>query len=85
MTLDSSPLTEQLQNCIGMIVVIKLRGGKSIRGRLVDFDQYMNLVLQDAVELPNKDGHDSRDGENRLGTVLLRADNILVMVIEPSI
>ena len=66
-------------------MIVKLRGGKSIRGRLHDFDQYMNLVIQDAVELLNKNDHDSIGANNRLGTVLLRADNILIIAIESSI
>jgi small nuclear ribonucleoprotein len=80
-----SPSSELLHTCIGKIVIVKLRGGKSIRGRLHDFDQYMNLVIQDAVELLNKNDHGSIDPSNRLGTVLLRADNILIIAIESSI
>jgi small nuclear ribonucleoprotein len=85
LTLDSSPFSEHLQTCIGRIVLIKLRGGKAIRGKLLDFDQYMNLVVQDSVELMNKNDQGSTSGDNRLGTVLLRADNILIIAIEPSI
>ena len=66
-------------------MIVKLRGGKSIRGRLHDFDQYMNLVIQDAIELLNKNDHGSIGANNRLGTVLLRADNILIIAIESSI
>ena len=80
-----SPSSELLHTCIGKIVIVKLRGGKSIRGRLHDFDQYMNLVIQDAIELLNKNDHGSIGANNRLGTVLLRADNILIIAIESSI
>jgi small nuclear ribonucleoprotein len=80
-----SPSSELLHTCIGKIVIVKLRGGKSIRGRLHDFDQYMNLVIQDAVELLNKNDHGSIGANNRLSTVLLRADNILIIAIESSI
>ena len=45
----------------------------------------MNLVIQDAVELLNKNDHDYIGANNRLGTVLLRADNILIIAIESSI
>ena len=45
----------------------------------------MNLVVQDSVELMNKNDQGSTSGDNRLGTVLLRADNILIIAIEPSI
>ena len=85
LTMDTSPFSEHLQTWIGKIVLIKLRGGKSIRGKLLDFDQYMNLVIKDSIELMNKEDQGSANGDNRLGTVLLRADNILIIAIEPSI
>jgi small nuclear ribonucleoprotein len=85
LTTDTSPFSEHLQTWIGKTVLIKLRGGKSIRGKLLDFDQYMNLVIQDSIELMSKNGQGSANGDNRLGTVLLRADNILIIAIELSI
>jgi small nuclear ribonucleoprotein len=86
LTLDSTaPLSEHLQTCIGKIVIIKLRGGKSVRGKLLDFDQYMNLVVQDAVELSNNNDCSSTREASRLGTILLRADNILIIAIESPI
>jgi small nuclear ribonucleoprotein len=85
LTMDTSPFSEHLQTWIGKTVLIKLRGGKSIRGKLLDFDQYMNLVIQDSIELMNKNDQGSANGDNRFGTVLLRADNILIIAIEPSI
>lgn len=85
MTLGSTtPLSEHLQTFIGKIVIIRLRGGKSFRGKLLDFDQYMNLVIQDAVELLNNNDHGSTRGD-RPGTILLRADNILIIAIESPI
>ena len=56
-----------------------------MRGKLLDFDQYMNLVIQDAVELLNNNDRGSTMGDSRLGTILLRADNILVIAIESPI
>ena len=86
MTLGSTTqLSEHLQTCIGKMVIIKLRGDKSVRGKLLDFDQYMNLVIQDAVELLNNTDHGATRGDSRLGTILLRADNILIIAIESPI
>ncbi|HEX2407994.1 MAG TPA: LSM domain-containing protein, partial [Nitrososphaeraceae archaeon] len=40
-----------LDESFGKIVLIKLKGGKVIRGILHGFDQHMNLLLDDSVEI----------------------------------
>lgn len=80
---SESSLSEHLRTYISKAVIIKLRGGKSVRGKLLDFDQYMNLVIQDAVEHSDSEGNGLIG--DRLGTILLRADNILIIAIESSI
>jgi small nuclear ribonucleoprotein len=80
---SESSLSEHLRTYISKAVIIKLRGGKSVRGKLLDFDQYMNLVIQDAVEHSYSEGNGPIG--DRLGTILLRADNILIIAIESSI
>jgi small nuclear ribonucleoprotein len=80
---SESSLSEHLRTYISKAVIIKLRGGKSVRGKLLDFDQYMNLVIQDAVEHSDSEGNGPIG--DRLGTILLRADNILIIAIESSI
>jgi small nuclear ribonucleoprotein len=79
------PLSENLEGCVGKTVIIKLRGGKSVRGKLLDFDQYMNLVIRDAVELLDDNDHGSKRADSELGTIIFRADNILVIAIESPI
>ncbi|MGC8571704.1 MAG: LSM domain-containing protein [Candidatus Micrarchaeia archaeon] len=56
---------------IGQTILIRLKGGTQIRGKLSSFDIHMNLVIQDAEEL--------EDGElkSKIGTVLLRGGNIV--------
>ena len=80
---SESSLSEHLRTYISKAVIIKLRGGRSVRGKLLDFDQYMNLVIQDAVEHSDSEGNGPIG--DRLGTILLRADNILIIAIESSI
>ena len=82
---STTPLSENLEGCVGKTVIIKLRGGKSVRGKLLDFDQYMNLVIRDAVELLDDNDHGSKRADSELGTIILRADNIVVIAIESPI
>ncbi|MCI4438165.1 MAG: RNA-binding protein [Ignisphaera sp.] len=62
-----------LAESLGQMVLIKLRGGKSIRGRLRSYDMHLNVVLDNAEEEMN-------DGSwRKLGTVLIRGENIVVI------
>ena len=61
-----------LDESLGKVVLIKLKGGKVIRGNLHGFDQHMNLLLQDSVELLD-------DNANELGTIVVRGDNVVII------
>jgi small nuclear ribonucleoprotein len=65
-----------LEDSLGKVVLIRLRGGKSIRGKLRGFDQHLNLVLEKA--------EDVTDMENieELGLIIVRGDNV-VMISPP--
>jgi small nuclear ribonucleoprotein len=67
-----------LDESLGKVVLIKLKGGKVIRGNLHGFDQHMNLLLQDSVELleDNK--------TNDLGTIVVRGDNVVIISPPPA-
>lgn len=60
-----------LNKSIGQQVLIKMKNGISIRGKVTSFDAHMNIVLEAAEELA--------DGElkTKLGTILLRGGNII--------
>ncbi len=65
-----------LDESINQIVLIKLKGGKTLRGNLLGFDQHMNLLLDSSEEVP-------AEGEtNSLGTIVVRGDNV-VMISPP--
>jgi small nuclear ribonucleoprotein len=67
-----------LETSVGKIVLIKLKGGKVIRGSLSGFDQHMNLSLEKAEEV-------SGDGKpNSLGTLIVRGDNIIMISPPPG-
>lgn len=66
-----------LETSLGKVVLIKLKGGKMIRGSLQGFDQHMNLSLEKAEEI-------ATDGKSAsLGTLIVRGDNI-IMISPPS-
>ncbi|MDG6899673.1 MAG: RNA-binding protein [Nitrososphaerota archaeon] len=67
-----------LDESFGKVVLIKLKGGKVIRGSLQGFDQHMNLALEKAEEV-------SDDGQSSsLGTLIVRGDNIIMISPPPT-
>lgn len=67
-----------LDESINEVVLIKLKGNKTIRGVLLGFDQHMNLMLDSSEEV-NSDG-----GSNNLGTIVVRGDNVIMISPPPS-
>ncbi len=62
-----------LQESLGDIVLIKLRGEYEVRGKLKSYDQHLNIVLDDAEEL-------KPDGSTRkLGTIVIRGDTVILI------
>ncbi|MGQ0606292.1 MAG: LSm family protein [Candidatus Nitrosotenuis sp.] len=67
-----------LDESIDKVVLIKLKGGKTIRGSLRGFDQHMNLLLDNSEEIPS-------EGETKsIGTIVVRGDNV-VMISPPPV
>lgn len=64
-----------LENALDQVVLVKLKGGKKVRGVLKSFDMHLNLILANAEEI-------SEAGSKRLGTLVVRGDN--VVMISPS-
>ena len=67
-----------LDESINKIVLIKLKGSKTIRGNLLGFDQHMNLLLDQTEEIPSEG--DSKE----LGTLVVRGDNVIMISPPPS-
>jgi len=65
-----------LEESLGKTVLIRLRGGKSIRGLLRGFDQHLNLVLEKAEDVTDK------EKAAELGLIIVRGDNV-VMISPP--
>ncbi len=61
-----------MNNSKGKVVLLRLRNNKTVHGKLKDFDIHMNLTLEDAEDI-------SDEKPVKIGTVLLRGDNILAV------
>ena len=67
-----------LETSISKVVLIKLKGGKTIRGNLHGFDQHMNLLLEQSEEIPS-------EGDTKsLGTIVVRGDNVVMISPPPA-
>jgi len=55
-------------------VLVELKNGNTIRGKLIAFDIHLNVVLDDAEEL--KSGEVAR----RLGRTLIRGDTVILIM-----
>ena len=67
-----------LDESINQVVLIKLKGSKTIRGTLLGFDQHMNLLLDSSEEIPT-------EGEAKgLGTIVVRGDNVVMISPPPA-
>ena len=67
-----------LDESINQIVLIKLKGNKTIRGSLLGFDQHMNLLLDSSEEIP-------AEGDSKgLGTIVVRGDNVVMISPPPA-
>lgn len=62
---------DTLQEAIGSTVLIRLKGNKELRGKLVSYDTHVNLVLENAEELQ------SEEASKRFGKMVIRGDNVV--------
>ncbi len=67
-----------LEQSLGKIVLVRLKGHRSLRGRLKGFDQHLNLVLEDAEDISNP------NDAKKLGVIVVRGDNVVLISPAPE-
>jgi small nuclear ribonucleoprotein len=78
--------TQLLQQSVGKDVLVKLKGRRSIRGKIKGFDKQMNIVITEAVEIleqpaNNNSPEKGKDQESQVGDALIRGDNVITIAI----
>ena len=73
----SDTATKIFEQSLNEQVLVELKGGRGVRGKLFSFDQHMNLVLEDAEEI-------SSDKGRKLGTIIVRGDNVVLVSPPPK-
>ncbi len=59
-----------LEKCMNTKVSLLLKDNRVLDGKLVGYDEYMNMVLEDVEE-------QGKENVRRLGTVILRGNNVV--------
>jgi len=74
-TTAKRPLTT-LQKNTKKSVIVRLKNDVEYKGKIVNVDSYMNLIMSDAEEL--------RDGKivEKYGRIILRGNNVLFIKLE---
>lgn len=73
----SDTATKILEESLGKTVLVRLKGGRSLRGRLQGFDQHMNLVLEETEDISDA------NSTQKLGTMIVRGDNVIILSPPP--
>jgi small nuclear ribonucleoprotein len=63
-----------MSNSKDKVVLLRMKNSNTIQGLLQEFDIHMNLTLKDAEDI-------SDEKPEKLGTILIRGDNILAVSI----
>jgi len=74
----SSPNNQSniLQGSVNKDILLKLKGKRTIKGRLKSFDQFMNLTLENATEVLEGDKF------QQMGEIFIKGENIVIIATD---
>ncbi len=76
--MSSSPQNNQsniLQGSLHKNITIKLKGKRTLKGKLKSFDQYMNLTIENATEI-------LKDQTQEMGEIFIKGENIVIIATD---
>lgn len=81
--------TQLLQESIGKTVLVRLKGRRSVKGKIKGFDKQMNIVITDATEVieqqlnnnNNSEKGKGQEQESQVGDALIRGDNVITIAV----
>ena len=71
----SGVVAEILQQNLGKIVIVRLKAGKILRGKLKGFDEHLNVVLAETEDITEA------ENAKKLGLIILRGDNVVLILL----
>jgi small nuclear ribonucleoprotein len=66
------------EESLNKVVLVQLKGGRTVRGKLYSYDQHMNLVMEDTEDITEV------DKAKKLGTLIVRGDNVVLISPPPA-
>ncbi len=78
-----------LQESVGKIVLVKLKGRRSVKGKIKGFDKQMNIVITEATEVIEQQSNNNdssekgkeQEQETQIGEALIRGDNVITIAV----
>jgi len=64
-----------LEDTLGKMVVVVLKNGRSLHGKIRGFDQHLNLLLDEAEDITKP------EAVKKLGSIILRGDTIVYILL----
>jgi small nuclear ribonucleoprotein len=71
----SGVVAEILEQSLGEMVVVRLKAGKILRGKLKGFDEHLNVVLAETEDITEA------ENAKKLGLIILRGDNVVLILL----